>query len=128
MEFNLEPGMRYSLNKIVSLNDTASFHGSGSLEVFATPALIALMENAAKCSVQGELPEGFTTVGIEVKVKHLKATPLGMEVKAEALLDKVEGKKLFFKVEAYDEKGKIGEGTHTRYVINSEDFMKKIKD
>lgn len=125
MGINLQQGMKYFIELTVGNNDTANFHGSGSLDVFATPALIALMENAARTAVQAELPEGFTTVGIEINVKHIKATPLGMKVKAEAILEKVEGKKLFFKVEASDEKGKIGEGTHIRYIVNSEDFMKR---
>lgn len=127
MEFNLQTGIRYNMELIVSNNETASFYGSGNIDVYATPAMIALMENTSKNCVQGELPEGFTTVGVEINVKHIKATPVGMKVRSEAALAKVEGKRLFFKVEAFDEKGKIGEGTHTRYIINSEEFMKRIR-
>lgn len=127
MEFNLKEGLSASSEVTVGGNNTASFYGSGSLEVFATPAMIALMENAALKAVQSELPEGFTTVGIEVSVKHIKSTPSGMKVKAEAYVERVDRKRLFFKVEAYDEDGKIGEGTHIRYIVNSEEFMGKKK-
>lgn len=126
MEEILKEGLSYSMELVVNHNQTANFYGSGSLDVFATPALVALMESTAKDCVQTSLPEGFTTVGIEINVKHIKATPVGMKVKAEAYLEEVDRKKLFFKVEAYDEKGKIGEGTHIRYIVNSEEFMKKI--
>ena len=110
----------------VSINDTASYYGSGNLDVYATPAMTALMENAAMNCVKSKLPNGFTTVGIEISVKHIKATPVGIKVRAEALLEKAQGKKLFFKVEAYDDMGKIGEGIHIRYIVNSEEFLKNI--
>jgi predicted thioesterase len=126
MEHNLKEGLTYSMDIVVDANQTANFYGSGSLDVYATPAMIALMENTAKNCVQKVLQEGFTTVGIEVNIKHIKATPLGMKVEAKAYVEKVEGKKLYFKVEAFDERGKIGEGTHIRYIVNSEDFMKRI--
>ena len=126
LEFNFNKDLQFHVEQIISSNDTANSYGSGSLNVYATPAMIALMENAATSCVQSELPNDFTTVGIEINVKHLRATPVGMKVKAEATLQKSEGKKLFFKVEAYDETGKIGEGNHTRYIVNSEEFMKKI--
>jgi predicted thioesterase len=126
LEFNSKEDLKFTKELTVGNNDTASFYGSGSLEVYATPAMIALMENAAMSCVQKELPEGFTTVGIDVSVKHMKATPVGMKVRAEATLEKAEGKKLIFKVEAYDEKSKIGEGVHIRYIVNAQEFMKKI--
>mgnify|MGYP000867233465 CR=1 FL=1 len=127
MEFNIKEGMS-SINEIyVTENDTASRLGSGDLDVFATPSMIALMENTSKNVVEASLPEGYSTVGIEVSVKHIKATPLGMKVKCQAVLEKVDGKKLTFKVEAWDEKGKIGEGSHERFIINVESFMNKIK-
>ncbi len=127
MEFNIKEGMKSVNEMIVTENDTASKLGSGDLDVFSTPSMIALMENTSKNVVEKFLPEGFSTVGIQVSIKHLKATPLGMKVRCEAFLEAVEGKKLTFKVEAWDEKGKIGEGTHDRFIINVESFMNKIR-
>lgn len=125
MEFNFNKDLKFS-EITVSSNDTANYYGSGDLDVYATPAMTALMENAAMNCVNQELPDGFTTVGIEINVRHIRATPVGVKVRAEALLEKVEGKKLIFKVEAYDDMGKIGEGIHKRYIVNSEEFFKKI--
>jgi fluoroacetyl-CoA thioesterase len=128
VNINFKENLTYTVEITVGNNDTANFHGSGDLNVYATPSMIALMENAAKTCVQTELPKGFTTVGVEISVKHLKATPIGMKVRAEALLEKIEGKKLYFNIKAYDEKSKIGEGTHTRYIVNSQEFMKKVNE
>ncbi|WP_369811890.1 MULTISPECIES: thioesterase family protein [unclassified Clostridium] len=125
MEFNFNKDLKFTMEQTINSSDTAISYGSGSLDVYATPAMTALMENAATNCVQRNLPDGFTTVGIEISVKHIKATPVGVKVRAEALLSKAEGKKLFFKVEAYDDMGKIGEGIHIRYIVNSEEFMKK---
>ena len=110
----------------VTNSNTAVAYGSGDISVFATPAMIALMENAALNSVQPFLSEGMTTVGVDIKVKHIAATPLGMEVVAKSELIEIDGKKLVFKVEAFDEKDKVGEGTHERFAIVSEKFMKKV--
>jgi fluoroacetyl-CoA thioesterase len=126
MNFNLKEGQIHKIELIVSNNETAKFYGSGDLEVFATPAMIASMEMASKECVQADLPEGYSTVGIEVSVKHIKASPMGMKVTAVALLEKIDGNRLNFKVEAYDEKGKVGEGMHVRYIVNSEDFMNRL--
>jgi predicted thioesterase len=127
LDYNLKEGLNYYIEITVDSKLTATFHGSGNLDVYATPAMIALMENTAMTCVQLGLPEGYSTVGIEVNIKHIKATPVGMKVRAEAILDKIDRNKLYFKVDAYDEKGKIGEGSHVRYVVNAEEFMKKIK-
>ena len=113
---------------VVNERDTAANYGASAIEVYATPAMIGLMENTAKDCVDLHLPLGYTTVGIEINVKHLKATPVGMKVKCEVILDKIEDKKLTFKVEAWDEKGKIGEGTHLRYIVNAEMFMNRVKN
>ncbi|GAA0725979.1 thioesterase family protein [Clostridium malenominatum] len=127
MSFDLKEGINSIVEITVSEKDTAIEHGSGDLPVFATPAMIGLMENAAKGCVGSHLTSEFTTVGIDISVKHIKATPLNMKVKGEAVLEKIDGKKLFFKVNAWDELGKIGEGTHVRYIVNSKDFMERIK-
>lgn len=127
MEFNVKEGITSTIETCVTENDTARKIGSGNLDVFSTPAMIALMENTSKSCVDLHLPYGYTTVGIEVSIKHLKASPVGMKVRCEALLTRVEGKRLFFSVEAWDEHGKIGEGIHTRYIVNSDDFMKKLQ-
>ncbi|AOY75752.1 thioesterase family protein [Clostridium formicaceticum] len=125
MEFNLKVGMSYKAELQVELKDTAVSLGSGSVKVLATPRMIALMENAALNAVDADLPEGYSTVGTHLDAKHMAATPIGMKVYAEAELVKIEGKKLTFNVVAYDEKDKIGEGTHTRYVIAVDSFIEK---
>lgn len=126
MDFNLKTGLSYTAKQTVEFKDTASQYGSGLVEVFATPAMIALMENAALKTVLPYLGEEFNTVGFEVNVKHLKPTPVGMNVECTATLIEIDGKKLIFNVIANDEEGKIGEGTHTRYIIDSKKFMEKF--
>jgi predicted thioesterase len=123
MEFNLEVGLTCEVVKDVNGENTAQAVGSGSLKVFGTPMMIALIENAALNAVQSKLPEGFTTVGTHLDVSHIAATPVGMQVTGKAELIEVSGKKLTFKVEAFDEKDKIGEGTHTRFIIDANKFM-----
>jgi predicted thioesterase len=123
MEFDLREGMKYTATKTVTADDTASKYGSGLVEVFATPAMIALMENAAMNVALDGLPEGYNTVGTSVNIKHVKATPVGQVVKSTAKLIKIDGNKLEFEVEAYDEIGKIGFGTHGRYIIETAKFM-----
>lgn len=127
MEFNVKEGMNSTMEITVSENETAAKVGSGNLYVFSTPSMIALMENTAKSAVGLHLPLGFDTVGIEVSIKHLKSTPVGMKVRSEAVVTKKEGKKLTFSVQVWDEQGKIGEGIHIRYIINIEDFMKRVR-
>ena len=128
MEFSLKEGTSIIKESKVTENETAIKMGSGDLEVYATPAMIALMENAAKSSVIDALPKGYTTVGIDMNVKHIKSSPVGANIKCKATLIKVDGKKLFFDVEASDDKGTIGKGSHIRFIVNSNDFMEKTKN
>lgn len=128
MDINLKEGTLFVKELIVTENETAIKMGSGDLEVYATPAMIALMENAAKTLVIDELPNGYTTVGIEMNVKHIKSSPIGANIQCKATLTKVDNKKLFFDVEAKDDEGTIGKGSHVRYIVNAEDFMKKTKN
>ena len=126
MEIHLSTGIIGIKETIVKAEDTAACYGSGLLDVFATPAMIGLMESTAQLSVQPFLPVGTITLGTEVNIKHLKATPVGMKVKCETKLIAIEGKKLVFEVNARDEKGQIGSGIHTRYVVDAQKFMDKL--
>lgn len=128
MDFNLSIGLSAMETQRVTSNSTALHYGSGLLDVFATPAMIAMMEKAAMKAVQAKLPEGYNTVGVEVSVKHTKATPKGMKVKSEATLKEVNGNKLLFEVIAWDEEGVIGKGTHTRSIVETEKFMSRIRN
>lgn len=121
----IKPGLTGEVREKVTENNTARAYGSGGVNVYATPAMIGLMENAALSAVDPLLPEGQATVGIAVSVRHLAATPVGMQVTAKAYLKEVDGRRLVFKVEAFDEKEKIGEGEHERFVINLEKFLDK---
>jgi Predicted thioesterase len=111
----------------VTVNDTntAKSIGSGMLDVFATPAMVALMEKAAAASVEPCLDDEQGTVGIKVNIEHISATPVGMNVTAESELIEIDGKKLVFNVTAYDDKGIIGKGVHERVIINNIRFMEK---
>lgn len=106
---------------------TAKAVGSGTLDVLATPVMIANMEKAAWTAVAADLPPESGTVGIRMEVSHVSPTPLGLTVTCRAELTKAEGRRLYFKVSAFDEAGLIGEGTHERAVIQSESFMGKAE-
>ena len=123
----LKEGLTHTSRVKVALENCAVTLGSGDMEVFATPAMVALMENAAMNAVAGALPEGSTTVGSEMNTTHIKPSGIGAEVSATAVLTSVEGRKLTFKVSAADQVGTIGEGVHVRYVVDREKFMGKIK-
>lgn len=123
----MEKGLNYTSKTIVNEHNTAITMGSGDLEVFATPALVALMENAAKQAVEASLPEGSTTVGAYIQTSHLKPSALGEEIIATAILEEVDGRKLTFKLKATDSQGIVGEGTHIRYIVDICRFMSKLK-
>lgn len=120
-------GLRAEIRLVVREEDTAKHLGSGNVAVLATPRMIALMEKASVKAVDHLLPPGQATVGSEVQVRHLAATPQGMEVTAHSELVEVEGRRLTFKVEAFDEREKIGEGTHIRFIIDLDRFREKVK-
>lgn len=115
-------------SEIVTKSHSAQEVGSGRVDVFATPMMIALMEAAALEAVQSYLPEGWTTVGTRVECDHLRATAIGDQVSASAALIKQEGRSLYFRVEAKDSQGLIGKGHHQRFIINIEKFMNKLKE
>lgn len=123
----IEIGMTYTVEKTVTPDMTAKAVGSGGLEVFGTPYMMGLMECAAMWCVQKELPEGKGTVGVDIQSSHLAPTPVGMTVRATATVTGVSenGKLITFRVEASDDWGPIGEGTHTRAVIANERFLQK---
>ena len=118
-------GLKAEVATLVEPADTALEVGSGSLRVYATPCMAALMEGAACEALDGCLPEEKTTVGCELNLKHLSATPVGMEVRAEAEVTAVEGNIITFAITAYDEAGKIGEAVHKRAVVTSQKFLDK---
>ena len=122
----LKEAMTYTSTITVGEQHLACNVGSGDLPVFATPMMVALMENAAMLCAQGLLADGESTVGSQISVSHVKPTALGKEVRANATLLSREGRKLTFHVEAHDEQGLIGEGEHIRYIINKEKFMAKL--
>jgi len=109
----------------VKFEDTAANYGSGLVEVFATPAMIALMENTCYKSVMEFLPEGYGTVGTKVDIVHIKATAVGKKVSCKSELIEIDRKRLVFSVKAFDEDGEIGSGIHERFIINVEKFMGK---
>lgn len=123
----LEKGLNAQSTTTVSAENTAAVMGSGDMAVFATPAMVALMENAAMMAVASHLDEGCTTVGSEMNTTHIKPSGLGAIITATAVLAQVEGRKLTFNVAARDAEGMIGEGTHIRYVVNREKFLSKVR-
>jgi predicted thioesterase len=122
----LQIGLKAEFEIIVSPKDTASQYGSGSLAVFATPAMVALMEKTAMLCIAEYLQEGQNTVGTEINVKHVKATAVGEAVLCIAELVEIDRSKLSFTVEAFDNEGVIGHGTHKRFLIDEEQFMAKL--
>lgn len=121
----LKVGMKFTREVEVVHELTADAVHSGGLPVFATPMMICLMENASWSLAEECMEEGYSTVGTLVNVKHVSATPVGATVRAETELTDIDGRRLVFKVAAYDDKGLIGEGTHERFIINTDKFMSK---
>ena len=118
-------GMKGEVSTLVEREDTAKEVGSGDLLVYATPCMVALMEGAACEAIADALPDTQTTVGTALNIEHLSATPVGLEVRAEAEVTAVEGKVITFCVTAFDEAGEIGKGTHKRVIVNSQKFLDK---
>lgn len=126
----LELGMTYEFKRTVTDDVTAAKAASGAVEVFATPFMIAWMEEASLKLAQRELEEGFTTVGTEVNIKHLKGSLVGTEMKVVSTLKEIDRKKLVFDVAVYEVDGNVlvGEGTHTRFIIDTAKFFEKLKN
>lgn len=118
-------GMKGEVSTLVEREDTAREVGSGDLLVYATPCMVAMMEGAACEAIVEALGENQTTVGTGLNIEHISATPVGLEVRAEAKVTAVAGKVITFAVTAFDEVGEIGKGTHTRVIVNSQKFLEK---
>ena len=125
---HIKPGITGEAKRVVTEERTAQYLGSGQLPVFGTPALVALMENAAITALEGHLPPGQTSVGVHIDVRHLAATPVGIQVRARAELTQVDGRKLTFVIEAWDEKALIGQATHQRVVVDERQFIERTKE
>ena len=121
----IEVGLQGLAEALVEQADTAKEVGSGDLLVYATPCMAALMEGAACEAIAPALSEGTTSVGTLLSIEHLSATPVGLEVHAEAEVTEVEGKVITFQIQAFDEAGEIGKGIHKRVIVNSQKFLDK---
>ena len=124
----LEVGKKYEIERVVTENDTAAKAASGSVEVLATPVMIAWMEEASLRLAQQELEEGLTTVGTEVNIKHLKGTLVGKTVKVLSVLKEIDRKRLVFDVEVVEDGVVVGSGSHTRFIIDTAKFYEKLKN
>ena len=118
-------GMKAEVFSFVEKEDTAKEVGSGSLLVYATPCMVALMEGAACEAIEEAMDDDKTTVGTELNIQHISATPVGMDVRAEAVVTAVEGKVITFEIHAYDESGEIGCGPHKRVIVPAQKFLEK---
>ena len=126
MEYDTLKGLRRNESLVVEHKDTAAVYGSGALEVFATPAMIALMEKTCLESVADKIGEGNTTVGIAVNIKHLKASPVCSTIRCEAEIIEVDRRRLVFSVKCFEDTTLVGEGIHERFVVDSQKFMAKF--
>ena len=118
-------GMKGEVFSFVEKEDTAKEVGSGSLLVYATPCMAALMEGAACEAIEEAMGEDKTTVGTELNIQHISATPVGMDVRAEAIVTAVDGKVITFEIHAFDEAGEIGKAIHKRVIVSSQKFLEK---
>ena len=122
---NIQIGLTNEKSVPVVLTNTALAMGSGELKVFATPAMVALIEGCCAEAVEDMLDEGMTTVGISVNVQHVAASPIGASILCKSRLTAADGRRLDFEAEVYDNKGLIGKGTHSRFIVNADKFLKK---
>jgi fluoroacetyl-CoA thioesterase len=123
----LRPGLRGEASLVVADEHTAPRVGSGAIRVLATPVMINLFEAAALDAVERLLPPGYQSLGTVLNVRHIAATPVGMRVTASAVVDKVEGRTIFFRLEARDERELIGDGMHERVVVNVARFDERVQ-
>ena len=121
----IKPGMRNIVTEMVTMDKTAQVMGSGSMPVYATPAMLCLMEKAATELIEGLLPDGWTSVGCGIQSTHDAPSPVGGSIHAEAAVESVEGRKIIFNVSASDEHGVIGHGTHVRFAVQLDRFLEK---
>lgn len=124
----IKVGIKGEVSTTVTADKTARHLGSGGINVFATPAMVALMEGAAVAAIDHLLAEGQSSVGVSLEIRHMAATPLNSKVRAEAEVTEVDGRRIAFSVKAWDEFEMIGEGTHTRFVIDLDRFLKRLEE
>ena len=125
MDFTLKANATAEITEVVTEDNTAIKYASGTAPVYATPALVGLMEHAAVKAIGDQLPQGYSTVGISMNIKHTSATPVGMTVKAKAVLIDQDRRRLTFKIEGYDDAGSVGEAVHERFIIEAAPFIEK---
>ena len=125
MDFTLKANAAAEITEVVTEDNTAIKYASGTAPVYATPALVGLMEHAAVKAIGDQLPQGYSTVGISMNIKHTSATPVGMTVKAKAVLIDQDRRRLTFKIECYDDSGSVGEAVHERFIIEAAPFIEK---
>lgn len=125
MDFTLKANATAEITEVVTEDNTAIKYASGTAPVYATPALVGLMEHAAVKAIGDQLPQGYSTVGISMNIKHTSATPVGMTVKAKAVLIDQDRRRLTFKIEGYDDAGSVGEAVHERFIIEAALFIEK---
>ncbi len=124
----MEKGIKNIIEIKVNQSNTAVSMNSGTLSVFATPAMVALIEETAWRSIMPYLDEGLSTVGTRLDIEHVSPTPVGMNVKCETELIEIDGRRLKFKTNVYDETGLIGTGTHERFIVNTVKFQTKANN